>query len=226
MSWSTPGGAPGARRLTAGPFRLYVDDPGRGAARGQRRRRAGHLGEGAAVHGEDRQDVVAAAIDQQVPAVGGQPGVDVSAAARDGGAADQGEGAVRVDGVAGDVARPGVDGEQVPAVMADLHPAGCGLPVGVRRSSDGGELAEQAVAVRGYRAQAGAVVRVADEQLRGPGRRELGAELAETLPGERRALRREQVPAGQHHEAVDLRRAGTGADQVIAERVEEDVTHT
>ena len=36
---------------------LGVDDPGRSAAGGQRRRRAGHLGEGAAVHGEDRQDV-------------------------------------------------------------------------------------------------------------------------------------------------------------------------
>src|SRR6204780_3667513 len=111
MSWSAPGGGPGQRRLTAGSFGLDVDDPGRGAACGQRRRRARYLGEGPAVDGEDRKDVVAAAIDQQVPAVGGQPGVDVSAAARDRRAADQGEGAVRVDRVAGDIAGSGVDGE-------------------------------------------------------------------------------------------------------------------
>jgi hypothetical protein len=55
---------------------------------------------------------------------------------------------LEADGIAGDVARTDADGEQVPAVVADLHPARRGLPVGVRRGPDRAELAE-AYAVRG-----------------------------------------------------------------------------
>ena len=135
---------------------------------------------------------------------------------------------MRVDGVAGDVARAGVDGEEVPAVVADLHPARRGLEVGVGRGSDRGELTGGAVAVRGHRTAgdaggAGEVVRVTDEQLRGVGGRELGAELAQALPGEGRALGGGQAAIGQHREAVDLRGAGAGADEVVAGGVEEHV---
>jgi hypothetical protein len=65
----------------------------------------------------------ARSVDQQVLAVGGQARVDARSAALDREAADQDEGAVPLDGVAGDGARAGVDGEEVRAVVADLDPA-------------------------------------------------------------------------------------------------------
>src|SRR5579863_8518216 len=86
-------------------------DPGR-----QRGWRAGYLGEMSAADGEHRDELHAGAVDEQVLAVRGQTGVEVESGALDGEAADQGEGTVQVDGVAGDGARIGVDGEQVFAV--------------------------------------------------------------------------------------------------------------
>ncbi len=79
--------------------------------------------------------------------------------------------------------------------MAYLHPArGC-LAIGVRRRPDRAQVPEKVV-IGGNCTQAGPVVGVADEQLPGAGGRELGAELAQALSGERRARRLEQRPPG------------------------------
>jgi hypothetical protein len=57
------------------------------------------------------------------------------------------------------------------------------------------------------------------------GGRELGAELAQALPGQRRTRGLEQPATGQHHEAVDLRGGGPSADEKVPEAVEEHLTH-
>src|SRR5258708_24511246 len=104
-------GPPGwaAQGQQAGWFFLNVDNPGRRGNSG-RRRRARQLGEGSAVDREHGHETHARAVDQQVLTVRGQPGIDVSATAGDGSAADQDERAIGVDGVTGDGSRPGVDG--------------------------------------------------------------------------------------------------------------------
>jgi hypothetical protein len=80
--------------------------------------------------------------------------------------------------------------------VADLDRARCGLSVRVGRGPDGAQLAEKIIIGRN-RAQAGPLVGVADEQLPGVGGRELGAELAQALPGERRTRGLEQPATGR-----------------------------
>ena len=105
------------------PRELADDDACGHSAGGQRE--ATQPGQAAAADGERADGAGRALIDIQDAAVRAQPGVDRAdpVTAADRGAAQQGQRAVSSDPVAGDRAGPGVHGEQVPAVMGDLHPA-------------------------------------------------------------------------------------------------------
>jgi hypothetical protein len=86
--------------------------------------------------------------------------------------------------------------------VADLDPARCGLAVGVG-GADGVEDAGAADLEGRDGAESGAGVGVADEELGGVGRPELGADGPEVLGGERGSLRSDQPAVRCHREAVD-----------------------
>jgi hypothetical protein len=180
-----PGGhdAPGHCRCTTS--QLVDDDARRRCAGRERCRGAGQLSKVAPLHGEGAHGADAALVDIKRPAIGAQAGVNCANAPgrTDRSAAEQDQGPVRCDPVAGNITRRGVHREQELAVVADLDPARGGLGVSERRSPDRRQRSVPGHVEGRDGPQAGPIVGIRDKQLERVRGAELTAERPETLGG-------------------------------------------
>src|SRR6266487_4992926 len=120
----------------------------------------------AAVHREGADGIRAGVDDPELPAVRAEPSVlrpDARRTQR--GTAEQAEGAVGGDRVAGDAVAAGVDREEDLPVVADLDPARRSLEVREGRRTDRRQRAVAPVAEGRDRPVARATVRIGNEQL-------------------------------------------------------------
>jgi hypothetical protein len=154
--------------------------------------------------------------DPEGPAVGAQVGVLCSKAHRvmKRSASNQRQRPIVADHVSRNAGRRSVDREQVPAVMADLHPTWRCLLVREGRGSDRGQRAVVGDPKRRDGAGVSGSVGVGDVQLAGVRRPKLAAERAGSLRGEWGARSRGEAAIATDAKAVDQRAADARPDEV------------
>src|SRR5450755_112393 len=206
-------------------YSLVDDDPERRRAGGKCRWRGGQFGQIASPDDEAADCGAAAIDDPERRTVGAQAHVLGSQADRllEQRAADQLQRSVVADKVMRDARDGGVDGEQNPAVVTYLDPAGRRLQVGERGRSDRGQAAVGGGAVGGHGPVVGPTMGVGDEQLGRIGRAELAPERTGALSRVRRPRRGGQPSGAADGEAVDLRGPHAGSDQLGAIAAEQGI---